>query len=99
MDGPDEDRQTKLNERIVAARALGHFKHYEATAALVEILRTEKEPELRTPAHESLVAATGKNIPPDAQAWSEFLQNPNSPKYAAQDVGPLDKAMKLVGGI
>jgi HEAT repeat protein len=98
VDGPDEDRQTKLNERIVAARALGHFKHYAAAAALVEVLRTEKDPELRTPAHESLVEATGKKIPPDAQAWAEFLQNPKSPKNVAPDVGPLDRMMKLVGG-
>ena len=98
VDGPDEDRQTKLNERIVAARALGHFKNYEATSALVDILRKEKDPELLTPAHESLVEATGTKIPPDAQAWSEFLQNPNSPKNVAPDVGPFDKMMKQVGG-
>jgi HEAT repeat protein len=98
VDGPNEDRQQKLNERIIAARALGHFKHYQATAALVEILRTEKDPELVTPAYESLVEATGKKIPPDAQAWAEFLQNPNSPKNVAPDVGPLDRMMKLVGG-
>ena len=98
VEGPDEDRQTKLNERIVAARALGHFKHYQATAALVEILRTEKDPELRTPAHESLVEATGKKIPPDAQAWAEFLQSPNSATAVAPNVTPIDKMMKLVGG-
>ena len=96
VEGPNEDRQQKLNERIVAARALGHFKHYQATAALVDILRTEKDPELLTPAHESLVEATGKNLPPDAQVWAEFLQNPDSAKSVAQDVGPLDKMMKLV---
>jgi HEAT repeat protein len=96
VDGPNEDRQQKLNERIIAARALGHFKHYQATAALVEILRTEKNPELVTPAHESLVEATGKNIPPDAQSWAEFLQDPKSPKYAAQDVGPLDRMIKSI---
>ena len=98
VEGPDEDRQQKLNERIVAARALGHFKHYQATSALVEILRTERTPELVTPAHESLVEATGKKIPPDAQAWTEFLQNPNSTKTVAPDVTPIDKMMKLVGG-
>ena len=97
VEGPDEDRQQKLNERIVAARALGHFKHYEATKALVEILRTEKDPELVTPAHESLIEATGKTLPPDAQVWAEFLQNPNSAKGVAPDVGPLDKVLKLVG--
>ncbi len=98
VEGPDEDRQQKLNERIIAARALGHFKHYQATAALVEILRTEKDPELVTPAHESLIEATGKKLPPDARAWAEFLQNPNSAQSVAQDVGPIDKMMKLVGG-
>ena len=95
VDGPDDDRQQKINERIIAARALSHFKQPQATAALVEILRIEQAPELRTPAHESLVEATGKKLPPDAQAWADFLQNPKS---LAPDVTPLDKMLKLVGG-
>ena len=41
---------------------------------------------------------TGKKIPADAQAWSEFLQNPNSTNNVAQDVTPIDRMMKLVGG-
>lgn len=97
VEGPDQDRQQKREERIVAMRALAHFKHYQATTALVDVLRTEKDPEMRTPAHEALMAATGKNLPPDAQAWADLLQNPNSPAARAAEPGPIDKVMRLVG--
>jgi hypothetical protein len=74
-EGPDVDRQQKLNERAAAARALAHFKKYEATAALVAVLEKEDDVALRTRAHESLVSATGKDLPPDAQAWKDFLSS------------------------
>src|SRR5262249_31545697 len=47
-EGPDQDRQQKLDERIAAARALGGFKQYQATAALVEVLRKDQDVALRT---------------------------------------------------
>jgi hypothetical protein len=76
-DGPDVDRQQKYNERIAAARALGNFREYQATAALVEVLRVERDNvALRNRAHESLVKATGRELPPDAQAWADFLNSP-----------------------
>lgn len=78
VEGPDQDQQHKLNERATAARALGNFNQYEATGALVEVLQKEQNPALRNRAHESLVSATGRELPPDAQTWSDFLRDPQS---------------------
>jgi hypothetical protein len=72
----EDERQRQLDERIAAARALGHFKEYQGTEALVEILRNDKDVALRGRAHESLEEATGKELPPDAQAWADFLHQP-----------------------
>jgi hypothetical protein len=77
VDGPDVDKQQKLDERTSAARALGHFSHYQATAALAEVLRNEKqEVALAQTAHQSLVQATGRNLPPDPQQWNDLLSKP-----------------------
>lgn len=96
VEGPDQDRDLKLRERNAAARALGNFKQYQATAALVEVLRTEKDGALRDNAHQSLVAATGRNLPPDAQAWGEFLHNPGSLEAPGRpSVG--ERALQLTG--
>jgi len=73
--GPDQDQRLAMDERIAAARALGHFKHYQATEALVQVLKTEKDVALRDRAHESLVAATGKELPADAVAWENFIHS------------------------
>jgi hypothetical protein len=73
VEGAEVDRQQKMDERIAAARALGKFKHYQSTEALVEVLRTEQDVALRDRAHDSLKLATGKDLPPDAQAWADFL--------------------------
>jgi HEAT repeat protein len=77
VEGPDVDKQQKTDERIAAARALGHFSHYQAATALVEVLRQEKqEVALVHEAHQSLVQATGRNLPPDPQQWNDLLSNP-----------------------
>src|SRR5262245_32334444 len=97
VEGPDLDRDLKLRERNTAARALGNFKQYQATAALVEVLRTERDDALRDNAHQSLVQATGRDIPPDAVQWANFLHSPetsNAP-YKQADVG--EKIMRLTG--
>jgi HEAT repeat protein len=73
--GPDQDQRLTMDERIAAARALGHFKHQQATEALVTILKTEKDVALRDRANEALVAATGKELPPDAAAWDTYIQS------------------------
>src|SRR5262249_25637829 len=77
-EGPDQDRQQKLDERMAAARALGHFTQDEAKAALVEVLRKEQDVALRACAHESLESATGREIPADAAMWAEYLSNPKA---------------------
>jgi len=88
-DGAHYDKQRVLNERVTAARALGHFKHYQATESLLLVLQKDKDPAVRNRAHESLCSATGKDFPPDAVVWAEFLHNPQNQK--AEDGGPLHR--------
>jgi len=87
VEGSEAERQLKLDERIAAARALGHFKQYQATESLVVVLRKEKDPGLRNRAHESLEEATGKDFPPDAQVWADFLHNPQAKPAEDHDFG------------
>jgi hypothetical protein len=100
VEGADPEKQQKLDERIAAARALGHFPHYQATGALVEVLRTEQEDvALRSRAHESLQLATGKQLPADPQAWSDLLQRSaagNAPLVREQP-SFTDRFLKLAG--
>jgi hypothetical protein len=96
-EGPDVDRQQKLDERISAARALGNYKQYQATAALVEVLRKDQDVALRTCAHESLENATGRSIPPDAVQWAEFLNNPGASKAPTKGSNTGDEILRLTG--
>jgi hypothetical protein len=96
-EGPDQDRQQKLDERIAAARALGHFKQYQATSALVEVLRKEQDVALKVCAHESLESATGRELPPDATAWAEFLNNPEASKAPMRSPKYGEEILKLTG--
>jgi hypothetical protein len=73
VDGTAEERQQNMDERITAARALGNFNQPPVIEALLQVLKTEKDVALRDRAHESLQAATGKRLPPDPQAWEEYL--------------------------
>ncbi len=86
VEGADVEMQRIMNERVTAARALGHFKQYKATEALLQVLAKEKDPAVRNRAHDSLCRATGKDFPPDAELWAEFLHNP-----PPQDDNPLHK--------
>jgi hypothetical protein len=52
---------------------LGKYHQAECVDTLVYILETEKDAALRDRAHQSLQSATGKNLPPDAQAWRAAL--------------------------
>jgi HEAT repeat protein len=76
-DGPEQDKQQTMDIRIAAARALANFNNYPATEALVAILQTEKDVALRDRAHESLVAATGKDLPADPKAWDDLIHQRN----------------------
>jgi hypothetical protein len=95
--GPDVDRQSKISERIAAARALGKFKQYQATAALADVLKSEEDVALRTRAHESLVAATGHDLPPDGAVWQEFLNNPANRDSIGRDPTLRERLFQLVG--
>jgi hypothetical protein len=80
----DEDtKQVYIRERLTAARALANFKNYQATEALVRVLKTEKDVALHDAVHQSLVAVTGKKLPPDPQAWEDLLNNPATPRGPA----------------
>jgi HEAT repeat protein len=96
-DGPDMDRQQKLNEKAAAARALSKFKEPQAIGALVEVLRTEDDIALRSRAQLSLVEATGKDLPADAQAWSEYLNNSGAGTSVASESSLGDKLLQLTG--
>jgi hypothetical protein len=65
----------RLDVRLAAIRALGNYKDDTAAArALVGVLRTEKDVAVRGRAHESLVKITGRDLPPDGQAWADWLE-------------------------
>jgi hypothetical protein len=75
VEGAEQDKQQKTDERISAARALAHFNHYQGTSALVDVLKNEQDVALRESARSSLVAATGQDLPADAKAWDNLLHN------------------------
>jgi hypothetical protein len=95
--GPDIDRQQKISERIAAARALGKFKQYQAMAALAEVLKSEEDVALRKRAHESLVLATGRDLPPDGLVWQEFLNNPANKDALGRDPTLPERILRLTG--
>lgn len=97
VEGPDQDRELKLRERIAAAKALGNFNQYQATAALVEVLQKDQNDALRNNAHQSLVAATGRDLPPDAQTWNDFLQNPDSLQPGPRGPRVGERILQLTG--
>jgi HEAT repeat protein len=75
-EGSDLERPANLDERIAAARALGHFSQAQATEALLKVLETDRDVALRDRAAESLQKITGKNLPADFKAWNDFLHPP-----------------------
>lgn len=80
VEGTAADKQNVLNQRIYAARALAHFPQYQSAEALVRVLRTEQDVALRDRATESLREITGQDLPPDAQAWADFLHKTGKDK-------------------
>ena len=64
----------RIDVRLAAIRALGNYQNDTAAIqALVGVLQTEKDVAVRGRVHESLVKATGKDLPPDGQAWAAWL--------------------------
>jgi hypothetical protein len=95
LTGTAGDKQNDLNQRIYAARALAHFRQYQAAEALVSVLRTEQDVALRDRATESLRDITGQDLPPNAQAWSDFLHKSGKDALAKKpSLG--DKLLKLI---
>jgi HEAT repeat protein len=95
-EGPEIEKQQTTDERIAAARALGHFPQAQATESLMTVLRTDKDIALRNRACESLVKITGKDLPPDAQAWDDYLHHASGKESGGS--GVLDKVLRLTSG-
>jgi HEAT repeat protein len=73
------EKQQKMDLRLTALRSLGKFNHYEVTETLVKVLKAEKDVALRDRAQQSLVEVTGKQLPPDAKQWEDYLHQPGGP--------------------
>lgn len=72
-DGSDPEKQQIQDLRIAAARALGQFKDFAATEALVRVLRRDKDVALCDCAYVSLQANMDRVIPPDFKDWDKLL--------------------------
>jgi HEAT repeat protein len=93
-EGPEIEKQQALDVRLAAIRSLAHYSHYQATEALVHVLRAEKDVALRDCAHQSLEVATGKKLPPDAKAWEDALHQDSEKGIAGEQKG---SKFKLTG--
>lgn len=61
--------------RLAAIRSLEHYERDPAaTRALIAILQVEKDVAVRGRTHESLKKVTGQDLPPDGQAWANWLE-------------------------
>jgi hypothetical protein len=87
-DATEVEKQQSLDVRTAAARALGNFSQAQSAEALVFVLRSEKDVALRDRARESLVQATGKDLPADAKAWEVALNQPPE-KSGPTDANPI----------
>jgi hypothetical protein len=70
---PSEMDRTDV--RLAAIRALAHYENDQtAIRALVGVLRVEKDVAIRGRAHEALVSITHQDLPPDGQAWANWME-------------------------
>ena len=72
-EGSAQDRQEVLDRRLAAIRGLGKYNYPESKDTLVSILANDKDIAVRTRAHDSLLSATGKDLPPRADEWAQYL--------------------------
>jgi HEAT repeat protein len=64
----------RADVRLAAIRALGNYERdSDAAKALVAVLKTDRDVAVRGRTHESLMKITGQDIPPDGQAWANWL--------------------------
>jgi HEAT repeat protein len=73
-EGSEQEKQQVIDVRLAAARALGHFRNYEAVEALAWVLQHEKDVALCDCAYVSIQANVGKDLPPDFKDWDELLR-------------------------
>jgi HEAT repeat protein len=95
QDVAESESQQEQDRRIAAARALGHFSHYQAAEALVHVLRTDRDVALRQRAHEALVSSTGgKDLGFDPAPWEKLL---NEHAWDGPMPQPTKDKISLVG--
>ncbi|HZZ78322.1 MAG TPA: hypothetical protein VFE62_07375 [Gemmataceae bacterium] len=70
------DRMQTQDERIVAVRALGHYKEKDAVDTLAHVLKMEKDVALRGRAHAALEESTGKHWPNSFEDWQAAKVDP-----------------------
>jgi HEAT repeat protein len=75
--GAEQDVQEALDRRLTAIRGLGKYNYPESNEALVAILQADRNVAVRKRAHESLRMATGKDLPPRAEMWADYLHPEN----------------------
>ncbi|MCS7046110.1 MAG: hypothetical protein NZO58_07120 [Gemmataceae bacterium] len=88
------ERQQVLDEKLAAIRGLAKFPYADTVDTLVYLLETEKDVAIRHSVHESLKAATRKNLPPDAAAWRNMLAGepaPTSPNVIQRVTGLVSR--------
>lgn len=92
--GSEQDRQQKIDEKIIAAKGLGHYKEYQATEGLLSALQAEQDVALRNSCQESLTKITGKDLPADYEKWAAYLHQ--DPSKRPPSPGWIEKAFQVV---
>lgn len=73
--GSEQDRQQKVDERIIAAKALGKYKEYQASESLLSVLQSEQDVALINCCRDSLQMITGKDLPANYDIWAKYLHD------------------------
>lgn len=73
--GSEQDRQQKIDERIIAAKSLGKYKEYQASESLLSVLQSEQDVALVNCCRDSLQAITGKDFPANYELWAKYLHD------------------------
>ncbi|HEY1860067.1 MAG TPA: HEAT repeat domain-containing protein [Gemmataceae bacterium] len=97
VEGSEQEKRQNLDERIAAAHSLGNFSQYQATEALVAVVQSDKDIALRDCAYDSLKTITGKDLPPEPQAWADFLHQNGNKDIVVEAQGPFGKIMGWLG--
>ena len=93
--GSEQDRQQKVDERIIAAKALGKYKEYQASESLLSVLQSEQDVALVNCCRDSLESITGKNYPANYETWAKYLHDTSNKE---PQPGFLQKIFQTSGG-